>query len=336
MKVKHTIQILSLGAIAVLGTACASSNVALQTNNDDVYFSDVTANKLDYVATTTNDYKSGNYTDRNGYDRNDDYYYDGQQAYNGRFSTYSLYNNYSWRDYYYQDRLGYDPFWGPSGSYGYNNFYGSGLSLSFNLFSSPYSYYGFNNGYYNNYNTSNWNYYGSYYGNSPYWGIYSYYRPGYYGNYGNYGGGYGGGGYYPGNAVTSRANTPRPRGSYDNVRTADNNSSGSIPIPPSSTRPVRPDAYNPGNGSAGRTTDGNGRGSSTNSNPATRPTRPTSTPSSDGSRTSTPTSTPPAQNTRPTRTENSSPPPSSSNSSGSSSSSSGSSGGTTRPTRGGN
>ena len=186
----------------------------------------------------------------------------------------------------------------------------------------------------------------TYYGNSPYWGIYSYYQPGYIGSYGNYYGGngfYGNGYYGNGNNINNRNLTPRPRGSYDN---SDISSGRTIPIPP--VRQPRPDSSYPSNG--GRSVDSRGNGTYTpssrptrdgsssdsrdnrpTSEPTSRPTRPTSTPSrsSDNSRTSEPES-------RPSRVERpSSPPPSSSNDNSRSSSGSPSSENTSpRPTRG--
>ncbi len=329
MKLKLTSIIFSLSLLAVLISSCSTTKVAT-TTNDDVYFTDISANNAVYaVANTTNDYNNGNYTDQNGYARNNNYY---EEVYNPRFNMFNISNNYSWRDYYYRNSImGYDPFFGPNSYSGFNN----GMSLSFNsgfpfngYNNFGYNNFGFNNYGYNNFNNNAWNNFGSFYGNSPYWGIYSFYNQGYYGNYGG-GYGYGGNnGYYVNSGIYGvQRNNPRPNGSYDNSRPA-NSSGTNISYP--STRPIR----NSATGSGGNATTESSRNSNGNNPNTTRPTR-SSAPNRDSG------SSQPSQSTspqsRPTRTERpSSPPPSQSNDSGRSSSGGGSSP-APRPTRtGGN
>ncbi|RKD14386.1 hypothetical protein BCY91_07860 [Pelobium manganitolerans] len=332
MTIQHKFRffLVALGALA-LGS-CTTEKLATQ-NADDVYFGNVEALPVTYASTSEQDYRSGNYYDRNGYDRNDDYYYD-EYSDRSRFDDWNWRNNYTWRDYYYMDRFGYDPFYfGPSAYLGFNDFYGPGWGFSLG-FNTPY--YGYGVPWYS---TSYWNYYGSFYGNSPYWGIYSYYRPGFYGNY--YGGYYGypyyGYPYYGSGYVGTRRNlTPRPDGAYDNRRGSDG--TARMPIPDSrATRPTsadrsgnvrtqsdrnadrpytRPTRTSPGNN--GSTMDRRTQGQS--ERPSSRPTR------TETGRSSEPTSRPAPS--RPTR--DSSPsysPPSRSTNSSSGSSSSGSSSG---------
>ncbi|WP_017258343.1 hypothetical protein [Pedobacter arcticus] len=266
--------------------SCSTERLATQ-NADDVYFKDVEAIPATYASVPEKSYKEGNYSDRNGYDRNDDYYYDRYEN-TSRFDIDNWRNNYSWRDYYYMDRYSYDPFFGPSSYLGFNNFYGNGWGFSL----------GYNTPFYNYnmpfYNTSYFNYYGSFYGNSPYWGIYSYYNPGYYGNYygGYYGGGYYGNPYYgSGYYGTTRTLKPRPSGSNDNMRGADRNSR--IPMP--NERVTRPSSSDNGRRTQSADRDGN-------YNPYGRPTRPTGTSTdqrTEGQRQ--PTSQPSSRPTRPTR-----------------------------------
>ncbi|TKB96016.1 hypothetical protein [Pedobacter cryophilus] len=315
MKVKFTPQMFSLGFLAIAISACSTVKVATD-NNDDVYFSDVSANSAVYVSAPA---VKDNYNDRNGYSDNDYY----EDVTNSRLDFYDVRNNYAWRDHYYRNNFnyGYDPFFSSNNFSGFNN----GWSLGFNFGSPFYGYNNFNGSPfygYNNFNNFNgWNNFGSFYGNSPYGGMYSYYRPGYYGNYGG-GYGYGGSnGYYGNPSYSNRPNTPRPNGSYDN-RTG-NSTGNSIPYP--TTRPVR----NSSNGSNGAvsttgTRNPNGSGSTT--------TRPTRTPVQQS---------PTTESSRPTRTERPTytPPPSQGSDSGRSSSGSSSSGGSSspRPTRpGGN
>lgn len=340
MKSKTSIKILSLSLTALIVTSCSSNKLALQ-SNDDVYFTDVEAKYVTYNESKSKTAYSDapEFTSNRNYDNN----------YDSRFDINNLGFNYNWQDYYYMDRLGYSPFWGPTTFLGNNNFYRNGWSFSLGI-GSWNNYY--NNGW-NNYYNNGWNNFG-YNGNfnrwSPYGGFYSFYQPGYYGNQGYYGNnGYYGNGFYRDPIYSARPNNPRPRGSYDNTRGADNGG-GSIPLPPPG-RPIRPDVINsPGAGD--RKTDGIPTYNPNSSNSSGRPMRPsgssdapsqrpTSTPSQPVSRptrserpSNQPTSQP--ESSRPTRTESrpSSPPPSSGSSS-SSSSSSGSS--NTRPTRtGGN
>ncbi len=338
MKSKTLIKILSLSVIAIGITSCSSNKLALQ-SNDDVYFSDVEAN----YAKNEKPKSNTAYSDAPEYTTNDNYY----NGYDSRFDLNRIGNNYNWQDYYYMDRLGYNPFWGPTSFLGYNNYYGSGLSFSIGIGSSN-NYYGYNN-YYNN-GWNNYGYYGNYNRWSPYGSIYSYYQPGYYGNYGYYGNnGYYGSGYYRDPTYAARPSNPRPRGSYDNDRRSDVGGSGSIPLP-SPSRPIRSDASpsNPGNrtidsrssydpntsGSTSRPMRPSGSSSSSSQRPTSIPSQPVSRPT----RSERPSSQPSSQteSNRPTRTESrpSSPPPSSGSSSSSSSSSGNSN---TRPVRtGGN
>lgn len=335
MKSKTLIKILSLSAIALVVTSCSSNKLALH-SNDDVYFSDVKANYVKYENPKSNTA----YSDAPEYTSNNNY----ANGYDSRFDVNNLGNNYNWQDYYYMNRLGYNPFWGPISFLGYNNFYNNGLSFSLGL-GSYNNYYGYNNFYNNGWNNFGYNGYNNRW--SPYGSIYSYYQPGYYGNYGYYGNNYAynGSGYYRDPIYSSRPSNPRPRGSNDNMRGADIAGSGSIPLPTPS-RPLRPDASpsNPGNRTIDsrptydpNTSSSSGRpmrpvGSS--SSPSQRPTSIPSQPVSRPTRSERPSSQPTRQteSSRPTRTESrpSSPPPSSGSSSSSGSSN-------TRPTRtGGN
>lgn len=355
---KPLYKFLFFSSIALVIASCSTNKLATQ-NADDVYFSDVEANKINYAVATNKDYVEGNtYLDQNGYDRNNDYYYDTYDDIS-RFNrlNWNWNNNFTWRDYYYNNNLFYDPFWGPTGwgtagYLGFNNFYGNGWGFSLG-YNSPF--FSYNMPWYN---TSYWNYYGSFYGNSPYWGIYSYYNPGYWGNY--YGGYYGYpnyGGIYYGSPNSPRNLTPRPRGSYDNMRNGNNDRN--IPIP--NTRATRPGSTStrPTTNSSGGTYNpysrpsrpsGSSSDTRTNSQPASsgsssRPVRPSSGGggSDGGSQRS---SQPSTQQSRPTRSESPSPSPrpsssetsrsSSPSSSGSSGSSSGGGSSSSRPTRGGN
>nr|MBC7611548.1 hypothetical protein [Pseudopedobacter sp.] len=339
MKSKTLIKILSLSAIGIAVTSCSTNKLALQ-SNDDVYFSDVEANYAKYEKPKSNTAYSDapEYTSKSS----NNYYNNG---YDSRFDYYDIRNNLTWRDYYYINRLGYDPYWSVYNPLGYTNNFGNQWSLSFGLVSPFYS----------RYNNSFWNY-NDYY-NTPYWGIYSYYQPNYYGNSGYYANSgyygnssyYGNSGYYRDPIYSARPSNPRPRGSYDNARGADNGGSGSIPLP-SPSRPLRPDASpsNPGNRtidsrptydpntstSLGRPMRPTGSSGSPSQRPTSIPSQPVSRPTRSERPSSQPTSQP--ESNRPTRTESrpSSPPPSSGSSS-SSSSSSGSS--NSRPVRtGGN
>lgn len=324
MKVKFTLQFFSLGFLAIAMNACSTVKVATDTN-DDVYFSDVTANSAVYVSAAA---LKESYINSNGYTDNNYY----EDVANSRFDFYDVRNNYAWRDHYYRNNFnfGYDPFLSLNNFSGFNN----GWSLGFNFGSPFYGYNNFNNfnnfngspffGYnnFNNFNNFNgWNSFGSFYGNSPYGGIYSYYRPGYFGNYGG-GYGYGGSnGFFVNPNNNNRPNTPRPNGSYDNrVGT-----STKISIPYPTTRPVR----NSSNGSSGAVSTTGTRNQTGSETTTTRPTR-------------TPVQQSPAtESSRPTRTERPTytPSTSSGSDSGRSSSGSSSSGGSSspRPTRpGGN
>nr|WP_294893927.1 hypothetical protein [uncultured Pedobacter sp.] len=307
MATYNRFKFLFFAGLALALASCSTQKLATQ-NADDVYFKDVEAIPITYANAQDNSYKSGNYADGNGYNRNDDYYYDGYN--NGsRFDVDTWRNNYNWRDYYYMGLGGYDPFFGPSSYLGFNNFYGNGWGFSLG-YNTPY--YGYNMPFYDN---NYWNYYGSFYGNSPYWGIYSYYNPGYYGNYGGYyGSGYYGNPYYGGIGYygTAKNLKARPRGTDDNVRGSDGSSR--IPIP--NNRATRPDlngsnsprtqskngngSYNP-YGRPSRSSDGNSsdrrtQGQQPISQPSNRPSRPTR----DSGNTSEPVSQP---TSRPARTE---------------------------------
>ena len=179
--------------------------------------------------------------------------------------------------------------------------------MSFNLGFGR-SFGGFNNFYdpfFNPYNNFN-----SFYGNGAFGGgfgsIYSFYRPGgFNGGFGNYGFG---NNYFFDPIINNRPNNPRPRGSYDNVRSGGRAGDGNVNLPPNS-RPVRPD----GSGSYSPRTVDDTRNPSTGSS-SVRPTRPTENTTSRPTQSTFPSS-------RPTRSESpSSLPPSRSNDSGSSSS----------------
>ena len=134
----HKFKFFAFAGLVVLLASCSTERLATQ-NADDVYFKDVDAVPVTYTNTSERSYKEGEYTDRNGYDRNDDYYYDRYEN-ESRFDRDNWRNNYSWRDYYYMDRYGYDPFYGPYFDLGFNNFYGSGWGLSFGYRSPFFSY----------------------------------------------------------------------------------------------------------------------------------------------------------------------------------------------------
>lgn len=334
---------LSLIGLALLMNSCASNKIVSE-SNDDVYFQDISAKKIDYNYSKNTASSNDNFQNQNG-DYNDDYY-DGN-GYNSRLNT-NWNSPYSFRDYYFQNNLfGYDPFLGFNNGLWMNS--GWGLSFGGNSWNNPYF---FNNGFnqwnnfgWNNFGWNNfggWNNFNLFYGTPGFGGIYSYYNPGFYGNIGgfnNFGGGQNIGLFNP------RNTNPRPRGSYDNARGDANGRI--IPLPPN--RSPRPDNSSPSNGrtvdNSGRSgsgsyrpntrPSGNGSSNPSNTQPAQRPTRPSgssSTRSNDNSRSSQPSSQP---TSRPTRTEiPSSPPPSSG---GSSSSSNGGGSSTSRPTRtGGN
>lgn len=330
----HKIKFFALAGFALTLVSCATQQLATQ-NTDDVYFKNIEAVPVTYATVAEKRDNENAYSNRNGYDRNDDSYYDSYE-HDLRFNRDSWRNNYSWRDYYYMDRYSYDPFFGPSSYLGFNNFYGNGwgFSLGYNTPFYSYNMPFYSGGYYN------YGYYGPYYGISPYGGIYSYYNPGYYGSYGGYYGNpyYGGGVYYRG---TARNLKPRPRGTDDNVR-ANNGNRTRIPLPESrATRSSSGDSGNPRTQSTerggsyipygrptrstGNSTDSRTQGQQPTSQPTSRPTRPTRDTGNDTKReTAEPVSRP---TSRPTRTETPSYTPSrSTESSGSSSrSSSGSS-----------
>lgn len=351
MTIYHKLQLFVLAGLAITFSSCSTGKLATQ-NADDVYFKSVEAIPVTYTSVPEKSHNDDNYSNRNGYDRNDDYYYE-RYSNNLRFNVDTWRDNYSWRDYYYMNNYAYDPFYGPSSYLGFNNFYGNGwgFSLGYNspLYSSNMPFY--TNGY--------WNSYGNYYGNYPYGGyggyggIYSYYNSGYYGNYGGYYGGYGnpyygGGAYYGGTARNLKA---RPRGSNDNMRGADGNNR--MPIPDS--RSTRPNSVGDSNGRGTQSTDRDGNynpygrptrssGSSTDrrtqdqqqpsSQPSSRPTRPTRDSGSDSrSGNSEPTSRPSRSDSPPSYTPSRSTESSGSSSSRSSGSSSGGSSSSGRPSR---
>lgn len=293
MKSNYLTQVLSLGLLTLMVSACSSNKLAVQNNNDDVYFSDVKAHQADYAVAAvapknnTEAYRSPSYNYNNDY-YNSDYYWMNNNAY-------------------------YNPYWGPTSFY-YNSFsplyYGNGWSFSLGYNYYPSYSYGYGN---------SWGYYG-YNRFYPYSGIYSFYNtysPYYSGINGYYG-------YYPRNIYTvdPRPSNPRPSGAYDNMRPTNSRiPSAVIPI----SRPIRPDGYNSGN--SPRTVD-NTRTSNTNTTPMSRPVRPTSAPRP----TSIPSNQPesrPSRSERPYSPPPSSSPTGTSN--GGSSSSGGSSGG--RPVR---
>lgn len=344
MKIKNIFPAFSFGLIVLVASACSTAKLSTQTN-DDVYFSDITANEVVYTSV-----KKTNPAVRDN-DENLSYY--DENVYNARLNGF---NNYSWRDYYYQNNgLAFDPFFGGGfnsfnnfnggGFNSFNNFYGGGFN-SFNNFYGANNFFnngwsfnlgfgrsfgGFNNFYDPFFNP--WNNFNSFYGNGGFGGgfgnIYSFYRPGAFnGGFGNYGFG---NNFFFDPLMENRPNNPRPRGSYDNVRSGGRNGSGNINVPPNS-RPGRPDSD--GGSTPTRTVDETRNPSSGSG--SVRPTRPTGTSSGSPNR-------PTQSNTpRPTREDrpSSSPTPSRNNDSGSSSSGRSSSGGGTsspRPSRpGGN
>lgn len=310
MKIKNIIAAFLLGSIVVVASACSTAKLSTQ-NNDDVYFSDISANEIVYTSVKNNSpIIRDNEENLNYYDEN---------VYNSRLNGF---NNYSWRDYYYQNSgLAFDPFWG-GGFNSFNNFYGMGPN---NFFNNGWGFnigigrplWGFNNFYDPFFNP--WNNFNSFYGNgfgNGFGNVYSFNRfGGFNGNgFGNNGWG---NNFYIDPTIDARPNNPRPRGSYDNVRSGGRPNSGGITMPPSS-RPARPDAV--GGSTPSRTVDGT-RNPSSNGTSSVRPTRPT------GNSSDTPsgTSSRPTQSTspRPTRDSGSSstPPPSRNTDSGSSSSS---------------
>ncbi|MBD3749141.1 MAG: hypothetical protein IE931_06575 [Sphingobacteriales bacterium] len=268
MKSNYLAQVLSLGFLTLMISACSSNKLAVQNNNDDVYFSDIKANQADYAVAAaapknnTEAYSSPSYG----------------------------YNDYYNSDYYWMNNnVYYNPYWGPTSFY--NSFspfyYGSGWSFSLGYNYYP-SYYGYGN---------SWGYYGynRYY---PYTGIYSYYNL--YSPFYNdiYGYGYGS---YPRNiyTVNPRPSNPRPSGAFDNMRPTSSRVPGvGNPI----SRPIRPDAAN--SGSNPRTLDQ----TRTSSTPMSRPVRPTSAPRPTSvpnrqpenrpTRSERPSSPPPSTNTR--------------------------------------
>lgn len=243
MKSNYLAQVLSFGLLTMMVSACSSNKLAVQNNNDDVYFSDVRAHQADYavaVAPKTNNYPNDYSASPNAYDLGNDYYS----------------SNYYWMN---NNNSFYSPYWSPSYFNDFNSFYGSGLSFSLGYNNYP-SYYGYNN----------WNFYNGFNNYYPYTGIYSYYdgyNSGYYGIYG-YNPYYSN---YPTSiyTVNPRPSNPRPNGAYDNMRPTNSRiADGTNPI----SRPIRPDVYNPRN--SGRTVE-----STRNPNtPTSRPVRPTATP----------------------------------------------------------
>ena len=310
MKIKNILPAFLLGLTVALVSACSTAKLSTQ-NSDDVYFSDIKANEVVYTSVRNNTPVVNNN------DENLNYYDEG--VYNSRLNGF---NNYSWRDYYYQNSgLAFDPYWG-NGFNSFNNFYGGNNFFnngwSFNIgFGRPL--WGFNN-FYDPF-FSPWNNFNSFYGNGGYGNgfgnIYSFNRFG-----GFYGNGFGNNGFGNNNvffdpSTDNRPNNPRPRDSYDNARSGGRTGSGNITLPPNS-RPARPDGVG---GSAPTRTVDNTRNSSTDGNSSARPTRPTG----NSSGTSSGTSTRPTQSNspRPTREGGSSntQPPSRTTDSGSSSSS---------------
>jgi hypothetical protein len=332
MKIKNILPAFSLGLIVLVASACSTAKLSTQTN-DDVYFSDVTANEIVYTSVKNNTPVVRDY------DENLNYYDEG--IYNSRLNGF---NNYSWRDYYYQNSgLAFDPFFG-GGFNSFNNFNGGGFN-SFNNFYGGNNF--FNNGWsfnlgfgrpfggFNNFYDpffSPWNNFNSFYGNGAfgygYGNIYSFYRPGAFNNgFGNYGFG---NNYFFDPLTDNRPNSPRPRGSYDNNARSSGRSGGNGNNVPPSSRPVRPDGT--GSSTPTRTVDATRNPSSGTT--SVRPTRPTGTSSGTSSRPTQSTTPRPTREDRPT----SSPTPSRSSDSGSSSSSdrssssgSSSSGGTSSP-----
>ena len=310
MKIKNIIPAFLFGCIVVAASACSTAKLSTQ-NNDDVYFSDISANEVVYTSV-----KNNSPVTRDN-EENLNYYDEG--VYNSRLNGF---NNYSWRDYYYQNSgLAFDPFFGNgfnnfNNFYGGNNFFNNGWSLNIG-FGRPL--WGFNN-FYDPF-FSPWNNFNSFYGNggfgNGFGNIYSFNRfGGFYGNgFGN--NGFGNNNFFFDPSTDNAPNNPRPRGSYDNVRSGGRTGSGNIALPPNS-RPARPDGVA---GSTPTRTVDNTRNPSSDGNSSARPTRPT------GNSSGTPsgTSTRPTQSNspRPTREGGSSstPPPSRNTDSGSSSSS---------------
>jgi hypothetical protein len=335
MKIKNILPVFILCLIVATISSCSTAKLSSQAN-DDVYFSDISANEVVYTSI-----KNNIPVVRGIGDENLDYY--DESVYNTRLNGL---NNYSWRDYYYQNNgLAFDPFWN-GGFNSFNNFYGYGAN---NFFNNGWAInigigrplWGFNNFYDPFFNP--WNNFNSFYGNGAFGNgfgsIYSFNRfGGFYGNgFGNNGWG---NNFYIDPIINARPNNPRPRGSYDNVRSGGNVGGRNINLPPN-TRPARPEGV--GSSMPTRTVDENRNPSSGTT--SVRPSRPTGTSSGGVSGTT----SRPTQSTmpRPTRDDSatSSPMPSRSSDSGSSSSGrssssgSSSSGGTSspRPTRpGGN
>jgi len=306
MKIKNIIPAFLFGLIVVAASACSTAKLSTQ-NNDDVYFSDISANEVVYTSVKNN----SPVTRDNEENLN---YYD-ESVYNSRLNGF---NNYSWRDHYYQNSgLAFDPFFGNgfNNFYGGNNFFNNGLSFNIGL-GRPL--WGFNNFYDPFFNP--WNNFNSFYGNggfgNGFGNMYSFNQfGGFYGNgFGNNGWG---NNFFIDPLINARPNNPRPRGSYDNVRNGGRTGSGNIALPPNS-RSTRPDGIP---GSIPTRTADNTRNPSSNGNSSARPTRPT------GNSSGTPsgTSARPTQGNspRPTREGGSSStqPPSRNTDSGSSSSS---------------
>lgn len=239
MKCYPIAQILSIGLMTLMVSACSSNKLAVQ-SNDDVYFSDIKAHQADYATAAL---PSSN---ENG-------------AYNSPNDSYGYGNNDYSGSYYGMNRgVYYNPYWGPTNFYDFYSplYWNNGWSFSLGYNYYP-SYYGYNY----------WNY-----GYSPYSGIYSYYNAynsGYYGYYG-YNHYNSGNLYYTTNPINYKV---RPAGAYDNMRSTRPGGSSGIGTPTS--RPIRPDVYSPSVPS--RTVESTPRRNSYPS-PTARPIRPTTSP----------------------------------------------------------
>src|SRR5690606_17364510 len=101
MKTKF-IYLVITGGLALLLGSCSTGQMATQNNSgDDVYSSTVKAKEVVYVARTTYNHEQSEYGDSN------EVYY--EEEYNPRLDINR--NNFTWRDYYYNNNYLFDPFY---------------------------------------------------------------------------------------------------------------------------------------------------------------------------------------------------------------------------------